>query len=81
MASWLMEVQVQEGDAVVWKPVRGTGAVEPYRYQTKEAAEAMLRICYPDVMLPAGFSARVREVPEEPNQRWDSTLARLPSGR
>ncbi len=65
--SWIMEVRITlpEVDPATglakleWRAVRATGAPEPYQYDTREEAEAMLRMCYPD---QTRDRARVREV-------------------
>lgn len=58
---WIMEVLVK-GE---WRAVRPTGG-DPYKYETKEEAEDMLRMCYPDqvreIRLGGDPEVRVREV-------------------
>lgn len=60
---WVMEVLCGPDGAAEWRPVKRVGRpgekVEPYLYDTKEEAEAMLRICYPDSI--GGGRVRVNE--------------------
>ena len=63
----MFEMQVKmknEEGYYEWRSVHCSGSHEPYRYETREEALKMLRVCYPPVMLPAECETRVIEVSE-----------------
>ena len=42
----MFEMQIKIDDE--WKSIKQTNAKEPYRYETRQEADRMLDICYPD---------------------------------
>jgi hypothetical protein len=46
-----------------WQDVRPVGALVGYRFLTREAAERMARICFPEQMYFDTGQVRVTEVP------------------
>ena len=65
--SW--EMQIHMGEEKGWVSVQGSHLPNPYRYETKEEAERMLCICYPDPALERE-KKRVVEVDEPANTKW-----------
>jgi hypothetical protein len=59
---WIMEIQIKNATTGEreWHAVRPSGG-EPYRYETKQEAEKMLRICYGPPLMDSD-KQRVREV-------------------
>jgi hypothetical protein len=61
---WIMEIKVGGS----WVPISMKDK-PPYAYKTREEADHMLRICYPDQVRNQRLSGeeltRVREVPDE----------------
>lgn len=63
----MFRMQMKLGHNEPWIDIRPSGKLaKPYEYETREEAERMLRICYPEVernfFAEDGFQVRVKEV-------------------
>jgi hypothetical protein len=61
MEAFEVHILVREGNTVVWRPVRPSGAAEPYRYRTRDCAS----YCNSHQFVPQGWC--IVEVEAEPN--------------
>lgn len=61
--NWVIQVRIEKPKGEWnWISVCPSGSLNPYVYGTKEDAEKMMNICYPDSF---GENVRIKEVDDE----------------